>query len=152
MRITDIRVVIHERENQLTSGFGAHPGTSPMGVLRIETDEGIEGNAFVFGSAPGAESVSAAIVQFIKPRLLGQDPLLISKHWHDMVGMTRATGLPAVGFVDIALWDIAGKAAGIQLVLGDGPSSIRGWVCATASASPSRVTPMGFSARFSQPS
>jgi len=115
VKITDIRVVIHEREHQLKSGFGGHPGTSPMGILRILTDEGIEGNAFVFGSAPGAESVSAAIVQFIKPRLLGQDPLLISKHWHDMVGMTRASGLPAVGFVDIALWDIAGKAAGMPI-------------------------------------
>lgn len=49
MRITDLRIVVHER--RMPSGTG--PATMPLGVMTISTDEGIEGHVFLSG--PGAD-------------------------------------------------------------------------------------------------
>ena len=84
----------------------------PLGVLRIETDEGIEGNAFLSSPGPGPAAIADQIVTSVKPWLLGADPLDIGKHWRRMEGLVHYLSPHAVGPVDIALWDIAGKAAG----------------------------------------
>jgi hypothetical protein len=48
MRITDVRVVLHERRSQARLPFGIGTGgTVPFGVLTIQTDEGIEGTTFL---------------------------------------------------------------------------------------------------------
>jgi hypothetical protein len=52
VRITDITVVLHERKPVASASFGpARP--VPLGVLRVQTDEGIEGNAFLSSPGPG---------------------------------------------------------------------------------------------------
>jgi hypothetical protein len=65
VRITDISVVLHERRHTGSASFGtSSSGTGrpvPLGVLRIETDEGIEGNAFLSNPGPGPGQVSARI-------------------------------------------------------------------------------------------
>jgi L-alanine-DL-glutamate epimerase-like enolase superfamily enzyme len=58
VRITDITVVLHERSHTGSASFGpARP--VPLGVLRIQTDEGIEGNGDVH--APAGPGVGAEI-------------------------------------------------------------------------------------------
>ena len=52
MKITDIRVVLHARPAGSLAVFGT-ADTLPMGVLRVLTDEGIEGNAFLSLPVPG---------------------------------------------------------------------------------------------------
>jgi len=44
--ITDVTVVLHERA-PVAASFGPGGRRVPLGVLRVTTDEGIEGNAFV---------------------------------------------------------------------------------------------------------
>ena len=51
MRITDVTVVLHERSASGAASFGPAGRRIPLGVLRITTDEGVEGNAFL--SSPG---------------------------------------------------------------------------------------------------
>ena len=84
MRITDISVVLHDRRTDVLKVFAVRDGRLPMGVLRIRTDEGVEGNSFLSSPGPGAEAVAEQIVRFIKPLLLGEDPLDIGMHWARM--------------------------------------------------------------------
>jgi L-alanine-DL-glutamate epimerase-like enolase superfamily enzyme len=114
VRITDITVVLHQRQATASASFGpARP--VPLGVLRIETDEGIEGNAFLSSPGPGPAQIADQIVTVVKPWLLGADPLDIGKHWRRMENLVHYLSPHTVGTVDIALWDIAGKAAGLPV-------------------------------------
>jgi L-alanine-DL-glutamate epimerase-like enolase superfamily enzyme len=52
----------------------------------------------------------------LKPRLIGENPLNIGRLWAQMQAAARWYVDPiAVGTIDIALWDIAGKAAGLPI-------------------------------------
>jgi L-alanine-DL-glutamate epimerase-like enolase superfamily enzyme len=115
VRITDVSIVLHDRRTDVLKVFGVRDGRLPMGVLRIETDEGIEGNSFVSSPGPGAEAVARQIVTFVKPLLVGQDPLDIGVHWARMHRVSRNVDPMAIGVVDVALWDIAGKIAGLPV-------------------------------------
>ena len=70
--------------------FGVTDGRLPMGVLRVRTDEGIEGNSFISGPGPGAEAIGRQIAATTKPLLVGQDPLDIGVHWQQMSRVSRA--------------------------------------------------------------
>lgn len=81
--------------------------------VHVETDEGITGLGETFYGAPAAE---AHIHTIIAPYLLGQDPLLIERHHANLIGYIGFTGAGAEqrgrSAVDIALWDLWGKASG----------------------------------------
>jgi L-alanine-DL-glutamate epimerase-like enolase superfamily enzyme len=114
VRITDITVVLHERRHTASASFGpARP--VPLGVLRVQTDEGIEGNAFLSNPGPGPAQIAEQIVSVVKPWLLGADPLDIGRHWRRMENLSHYLSPHTVGTVDVALWDIAGKAAGLPV-------------------------------------
>ena len=96
--------------------FGIEDGRLPMGVLVIATDEGIEGHCTLSYPGPGPEAIARQISRFLAPILVGADPLEIGRLWRRMQQVGRWYADPiAVGSVDIALWDIAGKAAGLPV-------------------------------------
>ena len=127
MKITDVSVVVHERP--LPPGMPLPP--MRMGVLRIRTDEGIEGNTFI--SPPGPD-ITDQIVSLVKPLLIGRDPLDIGAIWHELWDKRRSMHSTVQGHVDVALWDIAGKAADLPVhrLLGtvrqELPAYISSWV------------------------
>lgn len=106
MRISDLRVRRHQRAFPAELG----PPSAPLDLMTITTDEGIEGHTFL--GAPG-DDIAGTILRRLKPALIGQDPLDIGRIWQ----LTARRGLPPTvqGAVDVALWDIAGKAAGLPL-------------------------------------
>jgi L-alanine-DL-glutamate epimerase-like enolase superfamily enzyme len=67
----------------------------------------------------GAEAVEAYLHEWAAPRLIGQDPLAIEARARDLTGYLgwRGSGVETRGnsAVDIALWDVFGKAAGMPL-------------------------------------
>jgi len=91
-------------------------GGSPdaeIAVLRIGTDAGVEGVAML--PRPGAGVAVADIVErHLREQLVGQDPLQRELHWHRIWELDRIEELPlpVLGLVDIALWDLAGRATG----------------------------------------
>ncbi len=116
MRITNLSVVLHDRYSPELDVFATTDGYLPMGVLVISTDEGIDGHCFLSYPGPGPDAIANQIMRFVKPRLIGEDPLDIGRHWATMHGALRWSLDPiAVGSVDVALWDIAGKAAGLPI-------------------------------------
>lgn len=116
MKITDLQVVMHDRVSPRLAVFGIDGGHLPMGVLVVSTDEGIDGHSFLSYPGPGPEAIARQIVDVLKPRLVGENPLDIGRLWHMMQTVSRWYVDPiAVGTVDIALWDIAGKVAGLPI-------------------------------------
>ena len=113
MRVTNVSVLIHDRPSPLRGMPG--PASMPLGVLSIETDDGIIGNAFVFAPGRGTGEIAQQIISVVKPMLVGQDPLQISRWWIAMERMSRTLSTPVLGTVDVALWDLAGKAAGLPV-------------------------------------
>jgi galactonate dehydratase len=86
--------------------------------LRIHTDEGITGLGEPY--LEGHPDSVIAEVQRLEPRLIGRDPRQIEALWRDMYeGASAYKGGPvkmsAISGIDIALWDIAGKAAGVPI-------------------------------------
>jgi L-alanine-DL-glutamate epimerase-like enolase superfamily enzyme len=89
--------------------------------VRVHTDEGLSGLGETF---MGAEAVEAYLHEWVAPRLIGQDPLAIEARARDLTGYLgwRGSGVETRGnsAIDIALWDLFGKAAGmpVHTVLG----------------------------------
>src|SRR5438132_13603800 len=90
-------------------------------VADIATDEGAKGLGYslVFGGG-GAEAVHAYLEARLAPALIGEDPLFVERLWEKMfrtdMGMKKQGVVAyALSALDIGLWDIAGKAAGLPL-------------------------------------
>lgn len=87
----------------------------------IRTDEGVCGFGYslIFGGH-GAEAVHIYLETRLKPLLLGADPLFVERAWERMYRADRGirrVGIAgyAVAALDIALWDLVGRAAGLPL-------------------------------------
>ena len=79
-------------------------------MLRISTDDGIEGHAFLGSATYSAEIDCKGIIHFLKPTDGGRPSdreYLYQKMWKQ----NRKVSLRSIGAVDIALYDIAAKAA-----------------------------------------
>lgn len=96
MRITDLKCTV----------LGQNP------VVRITTDEGISG----YGEAENSKPYLKPHVLFYKPYLIGEDPTNVARV---MLKIRRLGGFKpwgsAVSAIEMALWDIAGKAAGLPV-------------------------------------
>ena len=84
--------------------------------VRLHTDDGLVGLGETF---MGAAAVEAYLHEWVAPKLLGQDPLAIESRNRDITGYLgwRGSGVETRGnsAVDIALWDIFGKAANMPV-------------------------------------
>ncbi|MGH7912717.1 MAG: mandelate racemase/muconate lactonizing enzyme family protein, partial [Candidatus Dormibacteraceae bacterium] len=96
MKITAVRCAL----------LGNHP------VVRIATDEGVDGYGEIEASKPYLQPVFA----IYEPHLLGQDPREVERV---MLRIRRLAGSKPWGSVpsaiEMALWDLAGKAAGLPV-------------------------------------
>ena len=105
MKIQDIKVDVFEWKGtpwktNYRNIFGQDVNLS---VIRIITDEGIEGNSFLGSSKLGSEHLHKGIVDFAKELLIGRNPQDISKIWNDLWKMNRSLSLNAIASIDIAL-------------------------------------------------
>lgn len=89
---------------------GTYPGTSKV-IIEVETDAGITG----LGEAPSSHLLPAIVE--MGERIVGCDPLdsagieaLCVPPWQIVQNTDDASPVAAFGAIDIALWDIRGKA------------------------------------------
>jgi D-galactarolactone cycloisomerase len=95
-------------------------GTRQSAICVVSTDAGVEGlgEAFYFG---GPASVVATLIRDgLGPLLVGYDPMDTSVIWDRLYNWTRDQGqkgltISALSAIDIALWDIKGKALGVPV-------------------------------------
>lgn len=121
MRITDVETIILRLPEVRRIGDGCQS----IMIIRIHTDEGIVG----IGEAHSNPLVSKAIIdaplcsisaEGIRSLLVGEDPRDIGRLWDKMYKHTQTYGrrgilMHVISGVDIALWDILGKAAGLPI-------------------------------------
>lgn len=116
MKITD--VITHQLlvnvDEPFTSSRGWFYKTKGALVVEIVTDEGIIG----WGDCYGPAAVNKAIVDTVlRASLIGRDPFDVEVIWEELYNKVKDYGLTgmtisAISGVDIALWDIVGKAVG----------------------------------------
>ncbi len=111
MKIVDVVVETFTYKSRIVrdSEGHTHPGPehdATQTLLRIVTDKGVEG--YSFGASPGP------IAHLVKPILIGQDPFYRERIWQQLKERQRlnlATLYDGVlAYVDMALWDLAGRA------------------------------------------
>jgi len=122
MIITDVRchvLLAPNMDESLTSS--AQDGF----LVVIETDEGLTGigetdvNPWIARAcviAPGTHTMGRSL----REMLIGEDPLDIERLWRKLyVGSAmngrRGAGVHAIGAIDVALWDLRGKAEGVPV-------------------------------------
>lgn len=85
--------------------------------VKVETDEGIYGVGEAYSCGP--DKATAAAISDFEEWLIGKDPRDIEGLWHLMVAGSRFPGgmvlNAAISGIEHALWDIAGKAAGLPV-------------------------------------
>lgn len=119
MKISKIQV--HILKSPLVTPFAFSQGyvsQRSATLVEITTDQGIIGwgEAFTQGLEP-PEIAASAITHAFAPILAGQNPLDTERLWFAMYNRSRDFGrkgsvMAAISAIDMALWDIAGKAYG----------------------------------------
>jgi len=90
-------------------------GDKELAVVTVSTDEGIDGHSFLGSAMRSAADYAGPLLAYLKPVLIGQNPLDVGRLWHELWRRNRFASLPAIGALDIALWDIAGKVANLPI-------------------------------------
>jgi L-alanine-DL-glutamate epimerase-like enolase superfamily enzyme len=124
MKITAVETIY------LPRGITVHAGAITYLWVRIHTDEGLIG---LGESYPNAEAEASIVHSRLAAVLLGKDPSAIDRLWADMFLAVSYSGwggaeMRAISAVDIALWDLLGKATGqpiYKLLGGASRQSIR---------------------------
>lgn len=119
MKITDVTLTLFAWENIPTTRYATHSGTlggtSDLGLLTVATDDGLEGHAFLGTSNMPASLDGPALIRYLKPIVMGQDPLDRERLYHALWQRSRLTSVRSIGAVDVALWDLAGKHAKLPI-------------------------------------
>ena len=119
MKITNVKAqaVLVPRKTRLTTSYGARDDAATV-VVQIETDEGLVGIGQTAVDAPfygeTAEGILANTRAHLAPAVIGESPLNIEwlnrklrqalpHHWSSHAG------------VELALWDLKGKALGVPV-------------------------------------
>ena len=103
LKITDVECLVLDRS---------------FPFVRVYTDEGIVGIGECFHRQPRVTKM--LVEDLLKPSLVGKDPLDTELRWRDMARAGSAQELGgaifcAIAGLDIALWDIKGKALGMPI-------------------------------------
>ena len=128
MKITDVQA-IYLRLPEISERCD---GTQDALLVKVETDAGITGIGEVDTSPLVAKAAieapfSNTITSGLRELVLGEDPFAYEYLWHKMYQGSRYSGrrgafVHAMSGVDLALWDIMGKATGMPVsrLLGGG--------------------------------
>ncbi len=124
MKITKVETLVVNMpmiiEGSVVPQQGGKPRTSMDTLLvRVDTDEGVSGWGEGFGHRIYT-ATKAALDSFIGPMCIGRDPTaiayLMDELQRGLAGVGRnGPAMYALSAIDIALWDIAGKIAGLPL-------------------------------------
>ena len=121
MRITRISSHVLQYDMPETLGYSQQfYDKRTAHIVEVETDEGITGWGECFGPGNVAKANKTIVEDVIQPLISGEDPLNRDVLWHKVYNLLRDHGqkgmpMQALSGVDIALWDIAGKVAGLSL-------------------------------------
>ena len=120
MRIEDVTVTLWEWKDIPFTRYtrtvrSSASMSTQMGLVSILADDGTVGHSFI-GSALGSGARDAqTLIDSFKPMLVAEDPLARERIWQTMMRRSRGQLIRVVGAVDVALWDLAARAAGVPV-------------------------------------
>jgi L-rhamnonate dehydratase len=135
MKITDVEVIVLEGSAAYQAPDGAEeaPGVRHVCLVKVSTDEGITGWSDVETQPHIARAVVEAppsgsgMFEGLRELALSQDPFEVERLWDRLYRGSiyygrRGAAIQAISGIDIACWDIMGKATGrpIYQLLGAG--------------------------------
>jgi len=107
LKITDIKTILVGTGGRNTC------------FVKVETDQGLSGIGEAYSCGP--DEATAAVVTDFRGWLVGQDPRNIEHLYNMMMNFTRFPGglvvNAAISGIEHALWDIAGKSAGLPVYM-----------------------------------
>ena len=119
MKITDLSLTLFAWDDIPPTSYGAQSGKfsgrSQLGLLAVTTDAGITGHAFLGSAFHAADMDGPGLIRYLKPMVMGQDALDRERLNQGLWKRARTASVRAIGAVDVALWDIAGKAANLPI-------------------------------------
>ncbi len=142
MKITDVTLTLFAWDDIPPTTYGAHTGRfsgkSALGLLRLVTDQGLEGHAFLGSAMNPATTDGQGLITHLKPVLMGKNPLQRELLNQEIWKRQRSAGVRAIGAVDVALWDLVGKAMGqpIHRLLGTYRESVPAYASSAVLTSP----------------
>jgi L-alanine-DL-glutamate epimerase-like enolase superfamily enzyme len=102
--------------------FGKSKLTAPRDILvvEVETKSGLVGIGYLHLLSPALRTIATCLDEAIVPGLIGRDATAIEAIWRDLWRTTYSAGrmgiaVMAISAIDIALWDLVGKAANMPL-------------------------------------
>lgn len=124
MKITDVELLVLEAPGGYTAPMGAEEayGIKHLAIVRVRTDAGITGYADIETQPHVAQAIvdapsDGAVPGFqgLKHVLIGEDPFEVERLWNRMYMASvyygrRGAAIHVMSGIDIALWDIMGKA------------------------------------------
>ncbi len=115
LRITDIKTfLVHTAPVNSNQPSGRN-----WVFVKVETAQGIHGIGEAYSCGPDEATVK--VIEDYKSWLVGQDPRNIEHIWATLYNFTRFPGgsvvNSAISGIEHALWDIAGKAAGLPVYM-----------------------------------
>ena len=121
MRITAVKSHVLQYDLDEEIGYSQQYYTRRTAhLVEVNTDEGITGWGECFGPGNVALANKTIVERVIAPLIKGADPFDRERLWHHVYNLLRDHGqkgmpIQALSGVDIALWDIVGKATGHPL-------------------------------------
>lgn len=121
MKITDIRTAVVRVPIERPTAIATRQlGAREYILVWIDNDAGQTGVGYTYAGTVGGAATYEFMREAFHPLLIGQDPRLIERHWAAMyqevlLAGRRGAALRAISAVDIALWDLLGKIAGLPL-------------------------------------
>ena len=115
MKITAVRAYALNVTAELDITDEVKTAAHQVCVVEIDTDDGITGHGLT--SIGPAVPIKAAVLSVAAPELIGADPLRHEQLWDQLYWLLvprgqSGVGMHAIAAIDIALWDIKGKALG----------------------------------------
>lgn len=88
--------------------------------VNLETEDGLLGTGYAYTVGTGGRAILALLQHDLLDRVIGEDAREIERIWQQLFFATHATAVGAItslalAAIDIALWDLRGKAAGQPL-------------------------------------
>jgi L-alanine-DL-glutamate epimerase-like enolase superfamily enzyme len=115
MKITDITISVPCYVDLPMQGDARQRwgGPRPYAFLEVTTDEEITG----ISPVSYASEIRTFILDVYKPLILGEDPFEVERIWEKVYwtyygNIRRGAPIRALSYIDIAIWDLIGKACG----------------------------------------
>jgi L-alanine-DL-glutamate epimerase-like enolase superfamily enzyme len=89
-------------------------------LVKVRSDAGVEGIGFCYVGSTAGRIAQTAVAELLAPKLVGQDSLRVEGLWQDLYQEALLQGragtvMRAISILDVALWDLNSRTAGLPL-------------------------------------